>query len=126
MDNSIDLLIQDFVTTNKIVNQTFNWDRLVSRLFENGRRRIFTYSGEKTAIGEHLDDKDGEWFSITLTTDTEIGDVDSLRFDCLKLMCAQTHYTMTIEKEKNLVIKLLTRHKGLINVVFHVQTNTVT
>ena len=119
MDNTIDLLIQDFVTTNKLVNQNVSWDTMVSRRFENGRRRVFTYSGTN-ATGEHLDDADGEWFQITLTTDKPIGEVDNLRFDCLKLMYANTHYTMTVEKDKDLQIKLLTRNKGLINVVFKV------
>jgi hypothetical protein len=118
MSNTIDLLIQDFVTTNKLVNQNVSWDTLVSRRFENGRRRIFTYSGSAVAIGEHLDDADGEWFQITLTTE-KIEDVE-LRFDCLKLMHANTHYAMTVEKDKDLQIKLLTRNKGLINVVFRV------
>lgn len=120
MSNTIDLLIQDFVTTNKLVNQNVSWDTLVSRRFENGRRRIFTYSGTSIATGEHLDDSDGEWFQITLTTNTPIGEVDNLRFDCLKLMHANTHYTMLVEKEQDLFIKLLTRNKGLINVVFKI------
>jgi hypothetical protein len=120
MDNTIDLLIQDFVTTNKLVNQNVSWDTLVSRRFENGRRRVFSYSGTSIAIGEHLDDADGEWLSVTLTTDKPIGDLDNLRFDCLKLMYANTHYTMTVEKDSCLQIKLLTRNKGLINVVFKV------
>ena len=118
MDNTIDLLIQDFVTTNKLVNQNVSWDTLVSRRFENGRRRFFTYSGTAVAIAEHLDDADGEWLSVTLTTD-KISDQE-LRFDCLKLMHANTHYAMTVEKDKDLQIKLLTRNKGLINVVFKI------
>jgi hypothetical protein len=118
MSNTIDLLIQDFVTTNKLVNQNVSWETLVSRRFENGRRRIFTYSGASVATAEHLDDADGEWLQITLTTD-KIEDSE-LRFDCLKLMYANTHYMMTVEKDKDLLIKLLTRNKGLINVVFKV------
>jgi hypothetical protein len=35
-------------------------------------------------------------------------------------MYANTHYMMTVEKDKDLLIKLLTRNKGLINVVFKV------
>jgi hypothetical protein len=118
MDNTLDLLIQDFVSSNKLVNQNVSWDTLVSRRFENGRRRVFSYSGNSVAIGEHLDDADGEWLQITLTTEKPIEEVDNLRFDCLKLMYANTHYTMTVEKD--LLIKLLTRNKGLINVVFKV------
>lgn len=119
MDNTIDLLIQDFVTTNKLVNQNVSWDTLVSRRFENGRRRLFTYSGTSIATGEHLEDSDGEWLSISLTTDKPFGDQE-LRFDCLKLMYSNTHYKMTVEKTDSILIKLFTRNKGLINVVFRV------
>jgi hypothetical protein len=123
MSNTIDLLIQDFVTTNKLVNQNVSWDTLVSRRFENGRRRMFTYSGTAVATAEHLDDADGEWLQITLTTE-KIEDGE-LRFDCLKLMHANTHYAMSVEKDKDLLIKLLTRNKGLMNVVFKICASAV-
>ena len=79
MDNSLDLLIQDFVTTNKLVNHNIPWGFMVSRRFENGRRRIFDYN-RGVAIGEHVDMGDAEWFVIELTAPT-VSDVESLRFD---------------------------------------------
>jgi len=121
MDNSLDLLIQDFVTTNKLVNHNIQWGFMVSRRFENGRRRIFDYN-RGVAIGEHVDMGDAEWFVIELTAPNV--PVESLRFDCLKLMYGPTHYTMSVNKEEStIVIRLLTKNQGLMNVMFKVRLN---
>jgi hypothetical protein len=122
MDNTLDLLIQDFVSSNKLVNQNIAWNTLVSRQFENGRRKIFHFNGDKIARAEHVDMADAEWLVIELPRPmVELGDVDSLRFDCLKLMYVPTHYTMSVEKESSaILIRLLTRNRGLMNVLFKV------
>ncbi len=113
-----DLLIQDFVTTNKLVNQTIGWDTLVSRRFENGRIRHFTF-GSKVARGEHVDMADGEWFVIDLTRPEGPFDIETLRFDCLRLMYATTHYDMKVEEvDSKILVKLFTRNRGLMNVLF--------
>jgi hypothetical protein len=122
MDNTLDLLIQDFVSSNKLVNQNITWPMLVSRQFENGRRKIFMFNGDKVAKAEYVDMADAEWLVIELSRPmVELGDVDSLRFDCLKLMYAPTHYAMTVEKDgETIVIKLLTRNRGLMNILFKI------
>jgi len=123
MDNTLDLLIQDFVSSNKLVNQTITWNTLVSRQFENGRRKIFHFNGDKIARSEHVDMADADWLVIELPRPVaELGDVDSLRFDCLKLMYGPTHYAMTVEKDGDaILIKLLTKNRGLMNVLFNIR-----
>ena len=118
MENAIDLLIQDFVSTNKLVNQCVGWEMMVARRFEDGRRKIFQY-GQRLAVGEHVSMTDGEWFCISLVRPSELPEVEQLRFDCLKMMYAQTHYQMSVEAEGSVIIvKLLTKNRGLMNVMF--------
>jgi len=118
MENAIDLLIQDFVSTNKLVNQRVVWETMVARRFEDGRRKIFQY-GPHIAIGEHVSLHDGEWFCISLVRPSELPEVEQLRFDCLKMMYAQTHYQMSVESDGAVIIvKLLTKNRGLMNVMF--------
>ena len=117
----LDIFIQDFVTTNKLMNQHYNWPTLVSRRFqEDGLKKVFSFeSGGKThyAIGEHLSLPDTDWFRIELTHSIPEG-VEH-RFDYLRMMHASTHVNMTMEPATNsLLVKLVTRHRGLINVVF--------
>lgn len=124
-DMAFDLLIQDFVSTNKLVNQNIPWDTLVARRFENGRRKVFQYGGAKVAEAEHMDMVDGEWLIVKLSrpaeSDMESLDVAALRFDCLKMMHAVTHYEMSVEKEDGAVqVRLRTRNRGLMNVMFRI------
>lgn len=120
-NNTYDLLIQDFVSTNKLVNQNVPWTELASRRLENGRRKVFQYGAGKTAGGEHVDMPDGEWFIVTLTAEIEPIDIDTLRFDCLKMMYANTHYDMEVVKDGALMIRLKTRNRGLMNVMFRLE-----
>jgi len=120
-NNTYDLLIQDFVSTNKLVNQNVSWTELASRRLENGRRKVFQYGAGKTAGGEHVDMPDGEWFIVTLTAEIEPIDIDTLRFDCLKMMYANTHYEMEVVKDGALMIRLRTRNRGLMNVMFRLE-----
>ncbi len=73
------------------------------------------------AGGEHVDMSDGEWLIITLRAEIEPIDIDTLRFDCLKMMYANTHYEMEVVKEDALMIRLRTRNRGLINVMFRLE-----
>jgi hypothetical protein len=120
-NNTYDLLIQDFVSTNKLVNQNVPWTELASRRLENGRRKVFQYGAGKMAGGEHVDMSDGEWLIITLRAEIEPIDIDTLRFDCLKMMYANTHYEMEVVKEEALMIRLRTRNRGLMNVMFRLE-----
>jgi hypothetical protein len=118
--NTIDLFIQDFVKTNKLVNRHCDWATLVSRsLQDDGAKKVFSFeSGGSThyAVGEHLVLPDADWFRIELThpvvADTEY------RFDCLRMMHANTHVDLSVEPGSPLIVRLTTRHRGLINVLF--------
>jgi hypothetical protein len=111
----LDLLIQDFVSTNRMNSINVSWDTMVSRLFEDGRRKIAIYGSGKVAIGEHLTMSDGEWLCITLAYDMSGVKTEDLRFDCLKMMCAKTHYDISVNEN---TVRLLTKNRGLFNVMF--------
>ena len=116
----LDLFIQDFVTTNKLMNQHCSWATISSRRFhEDGIKKVFSFeSGEKPhfAVGQHLALPDGDWFRIELTHSIPEGEH---RFDCLRMMRADTHIGLDVEVSKALLlVKLITRHKGLLNIVF--------
>jgi len=124
-----DLYIQDFVKTNKLLNQTIPWETVVSRRFvEDGKRKIFQFQlGEATehAVGELIVLPDAEWFCITMKglPITELP-VESLRFDCLRMTSQNTHYTMETSRDGDtLFLRLTTKHRGLINVVFVIKNN---
>jgi hypothetical protein len=116
----LDLFIQDFVTTNKLMNQHCSWATISSRRFhEDGIKKVFSFeSGEKPhfAVGQHLALPDGDWFRIELTHSIPDGEH---RFDCLRMMRADTHIGLEVETGKDmLLVKLITRHRGLLNIVF--------
>jgi hypothetical protein len=116
----LDLFIQDFVTTNKLMNQHCSWATMSSRRFhEDGLKKVFSFeSGEKThfAVGQHLALPDSDWFRIELTHSIPAGEH---RFDCLRMMRTDTHIGLEVEAGKDtLLVKLTTRHRGLLNIVF--------
>jgi len=119
---ALDLFIQDFVTTNKLLNSHCPWASLVNRRFlEDGLLKVFSFqSGDSTchAIGRHIALPDTDWLRIELTH--AIPQVEEHRFDCLRMMQATTHTGLVVEKggADALFVKLTTRHRGLINIVF--------
>jgi hypothetical protein len=120
---ALDLFIQDFVTTNKVMNTHVNWPSLVNRRFtEDGVKKVFEFQSggaKHYAVGQHLALPEADWLRIDLTR--TIPPVEEHRFDCLRMMHAETHTGFAVERlvEKNVVlIRLTTRHRGLINVVF--------
>lgn len=130
MSTVLDLFIQDFVTTNKLLGQHWTWDALSSRrLMEAGPpTKVFEFtSGGAThlAVGRWLALPDGDWFRIELGN-TTIGAMDVAtehRFDCLRLMHQTTHSSLTMETDTTtgapvVIVRLTTRHRGLINLVF--------
>jgi len=124
---ALDLFIQDFVQTNKVLNQHVEWSSLVNRRFlEDGLVKVFSFqSGNLThyALGQHLALPDADWFRIELTH--ELSNGADHRFDCLRMMQANTHTGLTVEKADNYVlVKLTTRHRGLINIVFLIRSRS--
>lgn len=116
----LDLFIQDFVTNNKLLGQTLDWSTLVNRRFvETPGRKIFSFlSGgkESLVVGELLKYPDAEWFRLEFDRTLPSPTTDQ-RFDCLRMMHTPTHYQMdVIAAEDAVTIKLLTRHRGLVNV----------
>jgi hypothetical protein len=118
---ALDLFIQDFVQTNKVLNQHCTWSTLVNRRFlEDGLTKVFSFeSGGSShyATGQHLALPDADWFRIELTHAITSAEH---RFDCLRMMQAATHTGLVVEKESesNILVKLTTRHRGLVNIVF--------
>jgi hypothetical protein len=119
--SDIDLFIQDFVKTNKLVNRHCDWSTLVSRRFhEDGMRKIFSFESGETihyAVGELIAFPDIECFRIELTHSLSA----EHRFDCLRMLHANTHIDLTVEQADPLIVRLTTRHRGLVNIVFVVR-----
>lgn len=119
---ALDLFIQDFVTTNKVMDHHYHWTSLVNRRFlEDGLTKIFSFdSGGKThyAIGKHLALPDTDWFRIELSR--SIPQTEEHRFDCLRMMQADTHTGLIVEPvdSTTVLVRLTTRHRGLVNVLF--------
>ena len=120
---ALDLFIQDFVSTNKLLNQHSQWTTLVNRRFlEDGLIKVFRFQSggaEHFAVGRHLALPDADWFRIEMAH--TIPNVEEHRFDCLQMMLRETHTGLTVEKAEAgsiILVKLTTRHRGLVNVVF--------
>lgn len=118
---ALDLFIQDFVTTNKLLNSHYPWVSLVNRQFvDDGLVKVLEFkSGGATcyAVAQHLTLPDADWLRIELTR--AIPDVEEHRFDCLRMMQSGTHIGLDIEKiGAGVIVKMTTRHRGLVNVAF--------
>ena len=122
MSVALDLFIQDFVSTNKVMNSHETWPSLVNRRFHDDcLLKVFEFqSGGSVyyAIGRHMALPDSDWFRIELTR--AIPAVEEHRFDCLRMMHAGTHTGLSIEKanDTTVLVKLTTKNPGLVNVVF--------
>jgi hypothetical protein len=124
---AIDLFIQDFVNTNKLLNQRVNWDTLVNRRFaESAAIRVFSFEAGGTtqhAVARMLILPDADWLRIELTHGIPAIEANEHRFDCLRMLSARTHTDLQIEKEgaNTLIVRLTTKHRGLVNLVFVVR-----
>jgi hypothetical protein len=122
---ALDLYIQDFVVSNKLLNQHYPWPSLVSRRFLEPGPRVFSFqSGGQThyAVASYIALPDADWLRIELTH--PIPSVEEHRFDCLRMTHAATHTRLEIEAvgSNTVLVKVLTRNRGLINVVFVVRS----
>lgn len=124
----LDLFIQDFVTSHKISNNRHSWKTLVSRWFAESSpaTKVFQFSSggsEHYAIGTLLGTPTGDVYRIEMTHCGR-GNEEELRLDCLRMMSAETHTTIDIQKfvtsqkEEIAVISLTTRNRGLMNIAF--------
>jgi hypothetical protein len=121
---AIDLLIQDFVLTNRILNQHLDWATLVSRRFQETGPTVKAFSfksgdQEYLAIAQILALADGDCLRIEMTRPPASMGAEEHRMDCLRMMHQATHSAMTVESVGDkVIIRLTTRHRGLINVAF--------
>ena len=120
---ALDLFIQDFIATNKVLGYHYDWSALVNRRFlDDGLVKVFSFQGGH-AIGRHIALPDADWLRIELTH--QIPAVDEHRFDCLRMMQANTHTGLVVEKigDSTVLIKLTTKHRGLVNIAFLIRDN---
>ena len=123
---ALDLFIQDFVNTNRLLNQNYVWNSLVSRRYvEDGKRRIFRFQSggrDSLAVGQFLVMPDADWLRIDMSrTEIPALPAEDFRFDCLRMMFQPTHYHMEVTRdgiEGAVIIRLHTRNRGLVNIAF--------
>lgn len=123
---ALDLYIQDFVVSNKLLNQHYPWPSLVSRRFPEPGPRVFSFqSGGQThyAVASYIVLPEADWLRIELTR--PIPAVEEHRFDCLRMTHAATHTCLELETvdAKTVLVKVITRNRGLINVVFVIRSD---
>jgi hypothetical protein len=122
---AIDLFIQDFVLSNRILNQHLDWPTLVSRRFQESGPAIKVFSfksggdQEHLAIAQILACADGEYLRIELTRPTVSFGTNEHRMDCLRMMHQSTHASLSVEPAgEKIIVRLNTRHRGLLNIAF--------
>lgn len=124
---TIDLFIQDFVNTNKLLNQRVMWDSLVNRRFaETGATRVLSFESDghvHHAVARFVILPESDWLRVELTHAIPSIDDGGHRFDCLRMLSARTHTDLQVEREgtSTIIVRLTTKHRGLVNIVFVVR-----
>ena len=130
MSNILDLYIQDFVTTNRILSTHVSWATLVSRRFvESGaQRKVFSFQSggsggtQHYAVGTLLELPDGDCFRVELFHEAAgLAATEEHRLDCLRMTAAATHTAQELSRNNagnTVIIRLPTRNRGLIPIVF--------
>jgi hypothetical protein len=118
---ALDLYIQDFVRTNRLLNQHLDWPSLVNRrLIEAlpAGPRIFQFESaghQHLAIATYMVLPDRDTLRVELTR--TIPATEEHRFDYLRMMSVNTH--ISVESRlvgPTMIVSLRTRHRGLLNV----------
>ena len=123
---AIDLFIQDFVLSNRILNRHCDWATLVSRRFQETApaRKIFQFrsgDADHLASAEILALPDGDCLRIEVDRPDASRGAEEHRFDCLRMMHQATHTELKqleFTDDETIVLYLITRNRGLINVAF--------
>ena len=129
MSVALDLFIQDFVQTNIVMNTHYDWDSLVNRRHLPSGPRVYEFvSGlppeKHLATAQVIELPDGDWYRIQLTHPVPTAEHT---FNCLRMMQTNTHTGLTAEQvDGHVLVKLLTRHRGLINIVFDIRPTGLT
>jgi len=121
----LDLHIQDFVNSYKLLGQTGqSWISLVSRRRTSGKKSVASYesgSVSRLATLSYADLPDTDWLLIELWIPAVESGISEYRFDCLRMLSQQTHSGLEYRTEEGAgatLVFLTTRHPGLINVCF--------
>jgi hypothetical protein len=122
---ALDLFIQDFVRTNRLLNQHLDWPALVNRRTIEGAAAVrvleFNSSGHTylaTATYMLLPDRD----TLRIEFIRAIPVVEEHRFDYLRMLSANTHLSLESHMVGSvMIISLRTRHRGLLNIDFVVR-----
>jgi hypothetical protein len=129
---ALDLFIQDFVLTNRIMGGRCDWNTLVSRRFQESGPAIKVYQFATSDGAPHfvrsqiLALPDADWLRIEMDRPAASLDAEEHRFDCLRMMQQNTHASFTVETDgSSVLVKLTTRHRGLLNVVFIMRSPAV-
>jgi hypothetical protein len=123
---ALDLFIQDFVQTNIVMNTHYGWDDLVNRRHLPTGDRVYKFESGQTehlAVGRVIELPDGDWYRIDLTHAIPTAEHT---FNCLRMMQTATHTGLTVEADGHVLVKLITRHRGLINLVFVIRSTGLT
>jgi hypothetical protein len=126
----LDLFIQDFVNTNRLMNQNHDWNTIVGRRYvEDGKRRIFRFQSggrDSLAVSQLMAMPDADWLRIDMVrTEIPALPAEDFRFDCLRMMFQLTHYHMDVSRDGidgAVIIRLHTRNRGLVNVAFVIRS----
>jgi hypothetical protein len=119
---ALDLFIQDFVQTNIVMNTHYGWEDLVNRRHLPTGDRVYKFESGQTehlAVGRVIELPDGDWYRIDLTHAIPTAEHT---FNCLRMMQTATHTGLTVEADGSVLVKLITRHRGLINLVFVIRS----
>ena len=126
---SLDRFIQDFVQTNRLLDQYIPWSQFVLRSrIEDGRPThvySFTSGGsEHIAVAQRIALPDAEWYRIRFTHPllaTAMNELpeSELRFDILRILQESTHTRIQVTAGASFIaVQLSARHKGRTNILF--------
>lgn len=117
---ALDLYIQDFVRTNRLLGQHLDWPALVNRRLVEGAPagpRVFQFDSaghQHLAVATYMVLPDRDTLRIELTR--TIPATEEHRFDYLKMLSATTHLSLESRLVgPTMVVSLRTRHRGLLN-----------
>jgi len=128
---SLDRFIQDFVQTNKLMNQYVPWSQFVLRSRIEDGRPVHVYSfesggTEQIAVAQRIALPDAEYYRVRLThplLDAPLLDESELRFDILRILQESTHTRIQVisEPASFIAILLTARHGGRANILFVIE-----
>lgn len=117
---ALDLFIQDFIRSNRLLGANVPWETIVSRRNAEAPPSLRVFGFESgghmhLAMGTYMALPDRDCMRIEFTR--EIPVTDEHRFDYLRMVSAKTHTQLSHSAKKGAIcISLTTRHRGYIDV----------